>query len=258
MADLGSSYSTTGGTGGGYDDQAILATIATWAQMPGANPSLARDPNYWLGRIKQTGGLRADNLQYWQGLGMRPEGAPEGGGSPSAQSGGGAPMPSGGPPPLPAPYQTPTFTAPAPYTPPTFTPPTGVTEQNDPGFQFRIEQGQKALQGAAASKGSLLSGGTLKALDRYTEDYASGEFGNVYNRALSTFGTNAQLGQQGYLINAANTWKPQELQAQYGLAGYQTNLDAAQGQQRNYYDQLLALYQGGLTGSGSTYQQPPA
>ncbi len=61
------------------DDATILAQIAAWSKLPGANPSLANDPNYWLGRIKDTGGLATDNAAYWQGLAMRPEGAPEGG-----------------------------------------------------------------------------------------------------------------------------------------------------------------------------------
>ena len=38
-----------------------------------------------------------------------------------------------------------------------FTAPTGVTEQNDPGYQFRLQQGQNALQNSAAARGGLLS-----------------------------------------------------------------------------------------------------
>jgi hypothetical protein len=52
----------------------------------------------------------------------------------------------------------------------------------DPGYQFRMDQGSNALQTSAASRGGLLSGGTLKALDRYGQDYASGEYSNAYNR----------------------------------------------------------------------------
>lgn len=72
----------------------------------------------------------------------------------------------------------------------TFTAPTAVTEQNDPGYQFRLQQGQQALQNSAAARGGLLSGGTAKALADYNQNAASGEYGNVYNRALNTFGTN--------------------------------------------------------------------
>ena len=39
-----------------------------------------------------------------------------------------------------------------------FTSPTDVTEANDPGYQFRLSQGQKALENSAAARGGLLSG----------------------------------------------------------------------------------------------------
>lgn len=52
----------------------------------------------------------------------------------------------------------------------------------DPGYQFRMDQGSRALQASAAARGGLLSGGTLKALDRYGQDYASNEYSNAYNR----------------------------------------------------------------------------
>lgn len=71
------------------DDQKILGRIAAWSQQAGSNPSLKNDPNYWLGRIKQEGGLGSDNDAYWANLGMRPEGAPEGGGGGQSGPGGG-------------------------------------------------------------------------------------------------------------------------------------------------------------------------
>lgn len=52
----------------------------------------------------------------------------------------------------------------------------------DPGYQFRMDQGSRALQASAAARGGLLSGGTLKALDRYGQDYGSNEYSNAYNR----------------------------------------------------------------------------
>lgn len=76
---------------------------------------------------------------------------------------------------------------------PQFTAPTDVTEQNDPGYQFRLQQGQQALERSAAAKGGLLSGGTVKAEQRYAQDYASNEYQNVYNRALTEY-------QQAYNI----------------------------------------------------------
>lgn len=54
--------------------------------------------------------------------------------------------------------------------------------QQDPGYQFRMDQGTQALERSAAARGGLLNGGTLKALSRYGQDFASGEYSNAYNR----------------------------------------------------------------------------
>lgn len=71
----------------------------------------------------------------------------------------------------------------------TFQAPTGLTEQNDPGYQARLQLGTDAIQRSAAARGGVLTGGTAKALDTYGQDYASNEYNNVYNRALTGFQT---------------------------------------------------------------------
>jgi hypothetical protein len=91
-----------------------------------------------------------------------------------------------------------------------FTAPTGLTEQNDPGYQARLQLGTDALQKSAAARGSVLTGGTAKALDTYAQDYASNEYGNVYNRALNTFDTN---------YNAYNTNQTNQYNKLAGMAG---------------------------------------
>lgn len=82
----------------------------------------------------------------------------------------------------------------------TFQAPTDVTEQNDPGYQFRLAEGQKALERSAAARGNLLTGGTAKAEQRYGQDYASNEYQNVYNRSLQQY----QLGYNQFEQNQAN------------------------------------------------------
>lgn len=52
----------------------------------------------------------------------------------------------------------------------------------DPGYAFRLSQGQRGVEAATAAKGGVLSGGTLKALARFNQDTASGEYGAAYNR----------------------------------------------------------------------------
>lgn len=70
-----------------------------------------------------------------------------------------------------------------------FQAPTDVTEQNDPGFQFRLQEGERALQNSAAAKGGLLSGNTARAMQQYGQDYASNEYNNVYNRDFNEYAT---------------------------------------------------------------------
>lgn len=54
--------------------------------------------------------------------------------------------------------------------------------QADPGYAFRLSEGQKALERSAAARGGLLSGGTGKALQRFGQDYGSQEYNNAFNR----------------------------------------------------------------------------
>ena len=68
-----------------------------------------------------------------------------------------------------------------------FQAPTTVDEQNDPGYQARMDQGSQAIQRSAAAKGTLLTGGTLKDLTQFGQDYGSNEYSNVYNRASSQY-----------------------------------------------------------------------
>lgn len=60
--------------------------------------------------------------------------------------------------------------------------------QQDPGYQFRFNEGQKALERSAAARGGLLSGRTGKELTRYGQEYAANEYGNIYNRLASVAG----------------------------------------------------------------------
>src|SRR5512137_1325257 len=45
--------------------------------------------------------------------------------------------------------------------------------QQDPGYAFRLSEGQKALDRSAAARGGLISGATGKALTRYGQDMGS-------------------------------------------------------------------------------------
>jgi len=93
--------------------------------------------------------------------------------------------------------------------------------QADPGYNFRMSEGLKALDRQAAARGGMMSGAALKAAGRYGQESASQEFGNAYNRYrqnradqlgplsdLMTGGTNAtnatNTAMGNYGTNAAN------------------------------------------------------
>lgn len=54
--------------------------------------------------------------------------------------------------------------------------------QQDPGYGFRLSEGQKALERSAAARGGLISGGALKAATRFGQDMGSQEYTNAFNR----------------------------------------------------------------------------
>lgn len=72
----------------------------------------------------------------------------------------------------------------------------------DPGYQFRLKEGQKALNRGAAAGGMSLSGAQQKALGQYNQDYATQAFDDAYNRLMQRVGMGAGMGQQLYQSRA--------------------------------------------------------
>lgn len=72
----------------------------------------------------------------------------------------------------------------------------------DPGYKFRQDQANKAIERSAAARGGLFSGGTMRSLSQLNQEMASQEYGNAYNRAstarndhLNRLASMAGLGQ---------------------------------------------------------------
>ena len=88
--------------------------------------------------------------------------------------------------------------------------------QMDPGFGFRLREGEKALERMQSARGNLLSGGAIKAGQRYSQDLASSEYMNAFNRAQAQLGT--RLGTLGSLYGAgqAATQQVANQAGQYG------------------------------------------
>lgn len=126
------------------------------------------------------------------------------------------------------------------------TPGTDLTSwlQAQPGYQEGLTQGVNTVQGSAAASGLLHSGGTLKALDRFGQDYANTNLTNIYNRLTNLAGMGQTANQsianagQNYanqagnnLVNAGNV--AANAQAQTG-ARWGSTVNALSGIGANY------------------------
>jgi hypothetical protein len=97
--------------------------------------------------------------------------------------------------------------------------------QQDPGYNFRMKEGQKALQRSASARGNMGGGGTMKALARYGQDYASGEYQNAYNRFNQDYGNAYNRYNNNYdqRFNGLNTIANYGSNANNSLSGLGTN-----------------------------------
>jgi hypothetical protein len=127
--------------------------------------------------------------------------------------------------------------------------------QMDPGYGFRLREGEKALERMQAARGNLLSGGAIKAGQRFGQDLASQEYMNAFNRAQAQLGT--RLGTLGSLYGAGQA-AAQQVAGQAGQMGANVgNLMTQAGQARasGYLGQANALNQalGGVSGAFGQY-----
>ena len=110
----------------------------------------------------------------------------------------------------------------------------------DPSYKFRLGEGMKALERSAAARGGLISGGALKAAQRYGQEFASNEFGNAYNRLASMAGigqtaTGAMSGAAGQFgSNAGNLMTGAGAARASGYVGGANALTSGLGQYMNY------------------------
>jgi hypothetical protein len=110
----------------------------------------------------------------------------------------------------------------------------------DPSYSFRFQEGLKALDRQAASRGGLISGGALRAAQRYGQDVASTEFGNAYNRLASRagFGQTASTNMGGaagqFGTNAGNLMTGAGAARASGYVGGANALSSGLGQYMNY------------------------
>lgn len=90
--------------------------------------------------------------------------------------------------------------------------------QADPGYQFRMDEGMRALEGSAAARGGLLSGAAMKAIQKYGQGVASQEYGNAYNRYTAD-----QTNQYNRLAGLVNTGMGATNQTSNAAANFANN-----------------------------------
>jgi len=76
--------------------------------------------------------------------------------------------------------------------------------RNTPGYQFAVDEGQRAIQGSAAASGNDMSGATMKALQDRRMGVADQTYSNYMNRLFQ----GANMGQAaagGMAANGANS-----------------------------------------------------
>jgi hypothetical protein len=125
--------------------------------------------------------------------------------------------------------------------------------QADPGYAFRMSEGMKGLERSAAARGGLLSGGTLKGIQRFGQDLGSQEYQNAFNRYQTE--RNARLNPLQSLAGVGQTTSAQLGAAGQTMAGNvgQAMGAAAQARASGYMGGASALTQG--LGSYMNYNQ---
>ena len=126
--------------------------------------------------------------------------------------------------------------------------------QADPGYAFRLSEGQKALDRQAAARGGLISGSALKAAQRYGQEMGSQEYTNAFNRYQTERGARlnplqslAGVGQtsvnqlgaagQNYATNAGNAMGAAAQANASGYMGAANAIGGGVGQYMNYGQQ---------------------
>lgn len=115
----------------------------------------------------------------------------------------------------------------------------------DPSYQFRLGQGQQAVDRALAAQGKTLDPEYARALSEYNQGFASNEYGNLFNRLSSISGMGqAQQGQmaglgQDYASNVGNIGTSLA-QSLYGAKAAQA------ARQADFFGNIIGAASGGM------------
>jgi hypothetical protein len=175
----------------------------------------------------------------------------------------------------PAPYQSdpnaPVYEPLAPYERPKWTggdyvAPTEAELLASPGYASRLNRTMKVAGRQYAAQGTILNGGTLEALDRRAQDYASNEYQNLrantfdaYKQRYSQFSDDAgrDLASRSLAVNEnqntfqnrTNTYLSNNSRT---LSDYLTNLTAKRNSELDYWNRLNDLNGTGASLAGGS------
>lgn len=222
--------------------------IAGWYDKflgPGRAAQSADPIQAWLGQV-QAGNMTLEDVQNrianspeaqaYAAKNAAPAAAP-----PPAGTGAAGPGVGGGDfsnSPLLAPWTVP-FTYQPFQSTATYKPPTLQDLYADPGYQARLEAGRQTMERGAASKGNLLTGGTVRDENQAAQDYASNEFGNVFSRNQANFGTMYNRDLTDWTTNYNKA-----------LQGYQQAYNIFSNNTANQFNRLAAVSGIGQTAAG--------
>ena len=131
--------------------------------------------------------------------------------------------------------------------------PNNFNYQADPGYAFRLAEGNKALNASAAARGGLISGNALRAATNYGQAAGSQEYQNAYNRYTQAYGVNTA--NQQFLANQGQASANQTANAigQFGNASAANTIGAGNALAAGQVGSANA-YTGALNTGISAYQ----
>lgn len=151
----GVAYGAGGGSAPSYVNMSDPVQAFVWQgfQQKGVSPRDQGDFQYWVDAVNKTGGLTPGNQGYWTDRFKQQQGGigDYGQGSGGGNGGLGDPL---------------------------------STLRGTPGYQFTRDEGLQALQRLAFARGTGLTGGTVKAAERYATGLADTTYQNSVRNAL--------------------------------------------------------------------------
>jgi hypothetical protein len=129
---------------------------------------------------------------------------------------------------------------------------------NDPGVQFRLDEGRRAMEASAAARGGALSGPALAALQRQGQELSSQEYGNAWQRAAQAAqmreGWAQQASQLGWSQAQAEAAFREQLAQQSSAQNWGQALQEAQARAQQQQFGWQAGFQGQQAGQRERQQ----